>query len=266
MNSLSGKKVLCFIALPHHNRFLVPIMEALNREGMEVGYFTAAAEGAFEITLNQANLPYKHLLDYATSETTDRAADAYRDLRSVLQNKILASRTMQSVPIVIQDKVIRGAVETFFCIQRMLEVEKPALLFALHEINPWGKILGYLSHLHRIPYFTLQEGLYYADLHYYRFHTDYSTACLVWGEECREILLKAGCSDDKIFPLGNTHIWDAKKEFTDPSAVLRTRAALGIAPEKKDRSLLDVPLALPHFRGPTLSSLDEGPPGYRSAL
>jgi len=233
MSMLSGKKVLCFIALPHHNRFLVPIMEALNREGMEVLYFTAPAEGAFEITLNQANLPYKHLLDYATSETVDRAAEAYRGLRAVLQNKILGSRTMQSVPIVIQDKVIRGAVETFFCIQRMLEVEKPALLFALHELNPWGKILGYLSHVHRIPYFTLQEGLYYADLHYYRFHTDYSTACLVWGEECREILLRAGCSDDKIFPVGNTHIWDAKKEFTDAHAVARTRAALGIAPEKR---------------------------------
>jgi len=124
-------------------------------------------------------------------------------------------------------------VETFFCMQRMLEVEKPALLFALHELNPWGKILGYLSHVHRIPYFTLQEGLYYADLHYYRFHTDYSTACLVWGEECREILLKAGCSDDKIFPVGNTHIWDAKNEFANPGAAARTRRALGITQEKK---------------------------------
>jgi len=233
MNILSGKKALCFIALPHHNRFLVPIMEALNREGMEVLYFTAAAEGAFEITLNEAKLPYKHLFDYVTKETTDQTDDAYRELRVTMQNKILGSRTMQSVPIVIQDKVIRGAVETFFCMQRMLEVEKPALLFALHELNPWGKILGYLSHVHRIPYFTLQEGLYYADLHYYRFHTDYSTACLVWGGECREILLKAGCSNDKIFPIGNTHIWDAKNEFATPDAAARTRTALGITPEKK---------------------------------
>ena len=31
MNNFSGKKALCFIALPHHNRFLVPIMEALQR-------------------------------------------------------------------------------------------------------------------------------------------------------------------------------------------------------------------------------------------
>ena len=140
---------------------------------------------------------------------------------------------LQSVPIVIQDKTIRGAVENYHGFDRMLEVEKPDLLFALHELNPWGKILGHLSHLHRIPYFTLQEGLYYADLHYYRFHTDFSTACLVWGDECREILMRAGCSDDKIYPLGNTHIWNAKEEFTDPATVEGTRAALGIARGKK---------------------------------
>jgi len=233
MKPLAGKKVLCFIALPHHNRFLVPIMEALAAEGMEVVYFTAAAEGAFEITLNQAALPYRHILDYADEETARRVAAAMAELRPVLQEKILTNRALQAVPLVIQDKTIRSAVENFYGIDRMLEAEKPDLLFALHELNPWGKMLGYHSHAHSIPYFTLQEGLYYADLHYYRFHTDYSTACIVWGDECREILLKAGCSDDKIYPLGNTHIWHAKREFTAPAAVARTRAALGIAPEKK---------------------------------
>ncbi|HEY7164347.1 MAG TPA: glycosyltransferase [Candidatus Binatia bacterium] len=233
MNTLAGKKALCFIALPHHNRFLVPIMEALACQGMEIIYFTAAAEGAFEITLNHAGLPYKHLFDYATDATARAVAEGYHELRSVLLTKVLGNRTMQSVPIVIQDKVIRGAVENYHCMNRMLEIEKPALVFALHELNPWGKILGYLSHCHRVPYFTLQEGLYYADLHYYRFHTDYSTACIVWGEECRDVLLRAGCSDDKIYPLGNTHIWNAKQEFTSTDAVLRARAAFNIPANKK---------------------------------
>ena len=233
MKTLAGKKVLCFIALPHHNRFLVPIMEALAGQGMEVVYFTAAAEGAFEITLNEAKLPYRHVLDYADAETAERVAHAMSELRPLLQEKILSNPVLQSVPIVIQDKTIRGAVENYHGLDRMLAVERPDLLFALHELNPWGKILGHLSHLHRIPYFTLQEGLYYADIHYYRFHTDYSTACIVWGDECREILMRAGCSDDKLYALGNTHIWNAKKEFTDPVTVERTRAALGLATGKK---------------------------------
>jgi hypothetical protein len=173
MNEFTGKKVLCFIALPHHNRFLVPIMNGLRSRGMDVVYFTAAAEGAFEITLNQAKLPYRHLLDYSDAETRSKVEAAYRYLRPIYQEKILGSRTFQAVPVVIQDKTIRPTVENVYCLMRMLEVEKPDLLFALHELNPWGKMLGYLSHTYQIPYFTLQEGLYYADVHYYRFHTDF---------------------------------------------------------------------------------------------
>jgi GT2 family glycosyltransferase len=228
MSKLAGRKVLCFIALPHHNRFLVPIMDLLRTHGMEVVYFTAAAEGAFEITLNQAKLPYRHLLDYSDSETAAKVENAYRRLRPIYQEKILRSRTFQAVPVVIQDKTIRPAVENFYCLTRMLEIEKPDCLFALHELNPWGKMLGYLSHVYRIPYFTLQEGLYYADVHYYRFHTDFSTACLVWGEDCRQLLCRAGCGDDKIYPVGNTHIWGAKAEAASSIAIQQTRDELKI--------------------------------------
>ena len=150
MNNFSSKKALCFIALPHHNRFLVPIMEALQSEGMQVTYITAAAEGAFEITLNQAHLPYRHVLDFANEETRSRSFDGFKELRSVWQEKILSNYTFQSVPVVIQDKVIRAAVENYHSLDRMLTLEKPDLLFALHELNPWGKLLGYLSHVHRI--------------------------------------------------------------------------------------------------------------------
>ena len=233
MSHFAGKKVLCFLALPHHNRFLVPIMEALQSRGMEVVYFTVPAEGAFEITLNQANLPYRHIFDYADAVVAEKSEVGYREIRDTYQQKILANPVLQSVPVVIQDKVIRSAVENYNAMERMIEREKPDLLFALHEINPWGKMLGYLSHVHQVPFFTLQEGLYYSDLYYYRFHTDFSTACLVWGEDCRQVLLQAGCSDDKIFPVGNTHIWAAKKEFTDPARVQQTRESLGIAPGKK---------------------------------
>src|SRR5581483_2897835 len=91
---------------------------------------SAAAEGAFEITLNQAALPYRHILDYADAETARRVAAAMAELRPQLQEKILATRALQAVPLVIQDKTIRAAVENFHGIDRMLEVEKPDLLFA----------------------------------------------------------------------------------------------------------------------------------------
>lgn len=233
MSILSGKKALCFIALPHHNRFLVPMMEALSAQGMATHYFTAAAEGAFEITLNQAKLPYRHIYDYADEDTSARANAAFRTLRGQFQQTMLESRALQVVPVVIQDKTMRAAVDNFYCLDQMLRQEKPDVLFALHELNPWGKMLGYLSHVHRIPYFTLQEGLYYSHVFYHRFHTDYSTACMVWGEACKQTLVQAGCGEDKIYPLGNTQIWAAKNLYSSDAMVQRTRAALGISGDKK---------------------------------
>ena len=177
METLSGKKAFCFIALPHHNRFLVPIMEALVLQGMEMVYFTAAAEGAFEITLNQAKLPYRHVLDYADEETAERWLTASLRCASAARENtspIRFSRCRSSSRI----SHSRGGGKLSRP-RSHAGSRKPDLLFAFHELNPWGKILGHLSHLHRIPYFTLQEGLYYADIHYYRFHTDFSTACLV---------------------------------------------------------------------------------------
>lgn len=233
MNIFSGKKALCFIALPYHNRILLPIMEALSRRGMEVVFFTAAAEAAFEITLNEVDLPYRHALDYVSDDMTLQVAQAWQTLRPIWQEKVLTEPLLQSVPLVIQDKVIRSVIENVFCFQRMLEVEKPDLLFALHELNSWGKILGHLSHVYRIPYITFQEGLCYARVPLYRFHTDYTTACVVWGETDRQVLLAAGCSPDKTVALGNVDLWGVRERVTQQEAIAATRETLGIGTDKK---------------------------------
>ncbi len=233
MDILRGKKAMCFIALPHHTRFLLPIMEALSHRGMEVVFFTTQAEAAFEITLNEAGLPYRHAQDYLTRDVHEKINIAFRSIRPMWQDRILAHPVMQTAPIIIQDKVIRLAVENLFCFKSMLEVEKPDLLFALHELNPWGKILGYLSHVQRIPYITLQEGLCYAVPLGYRFHTDYSTACMVWGETTRRLLASVGNSLDKTIPLGNLELWGTRDRVTREEATTATRKALGIRPGNK---------------------------------
>lgn len=233
MNIFAGKKALCFIALPYHNRILLPIMEELKQRGMEVKFFTAAAEAAFEITLNDAGLPYRHVLDYATEEIAGQVNDAWRTLRPLWQDKLLTNPLLQAVPLVIQDKVIRSVVENAFCFKQMLETEKPDLLFALHELNSWGKILGHLSHVCGIPYLTFQEGLCYARGPLYRFHTDYTTACVVWGEADRQVLLSAGCSPEKTVALGNIDLWATREKATHPDAIAATRQTFGIKPDKK---------------------------------
>ena len=176
------------------------MMEALTAQGMATHYFTAAAEGAFEITLNQAKLPYRHIYDYANEDTSARANAGFRTLRGQFQQTMLESPALQVVPVVIQDKTMRAAVDNFYCLDQMLRQERPDVLFALHELNPWGKMLGYLSHVHRIPYFTLQEGLYYSHVFYHRFHTDYSTACMVWAKRANRRSSKPAVARTKFIP------------------------------------------------------------------
>ncbi len=227
-NIFHGKKAMCFIALPHHNRLFFPIMQALKRRGMEVSYFTAAAESGFEITLQDADLPYLHPLDYADAEVQSRIRQAFKELRALWQQRVLDHPALQVVPFPIQDKNNFSVVESVFCFRRMLEIEKPDMLFGLHELNSWGKILGYLSHELKIPYITLQEGYYFGSPPFYRFHTDYSTACVVWGEFKKDLLVRAGCSPDKTVPLGNIDLWEARARALQKDSVEATREKLGL--------------------------------------
>ena len=146
-------KALCFLALPHHNKILLPVMDELKRRGIDVIFCTAQAEAGFEITLQEANLKYIHALDYAQSCASDVviACDTFRG--SWLE-KVLSIPGLAAIPLPIQDKVIQAAIENVFCFDAMIKDIKPDIIFALHELNPWGKTLGYLSHCRRIPYMT----------------------------------------------------------------------------------------------------------------
>jgi hypothetical protein len=225
---LKGKKAFCFIALKHHGRYLFPLTRALQARGMEIVYPTATAESPFEITFIEEGMPYRHTLSYLDPDLTRETEAAYRKLRSIWKEKLLQSSILHTFTLCIQDKALRMHVENFYLIRRMFEVERPDLVLALHEMNSWGKILGYLCHEYGVPYVTLQEGLYYGDTEFYRLNTEYSTGCLIWGESTREVLLKAGGCDDKIFIIGNTHLPEAIREHRRPEAIRKVKKELGV--------------------------------------
>ncbi|MBI4522634.1 MAG: hypothetical protein HY695_02345 [Deltaproteobacteria bacterium] len=235
---LKGKKAFCFLALKHHSRFLLPITRALEAEGMKITYLTAPAEMPFELTLNEAGLPYVHTQSYMSHELAAELEAYYKQVRSAWREKILQSLILHHFTLPVQDKVLRTQVENFYLFRRMFEVEKPDLVLALHELNSWGKTLGYLSNEFGVPFVTLQEGLYYAPAEIYRFHTEYSTACLVWGEATREVLINSGGCGDKIFVVGNTHLHSAISEATEPSIMKNTREELRTGIETKVVTLL----------------------------
>jgi hypothetical protein len=225
---LKGKKAFCFIALKHHGRYLFPLTRALEARGMEIVYPTATAESPFEITFIEEGMPYRHTLSYLDASMTRETETAYRKLRSIWKEKLLQSSILHSFTLCIQDKALRMHVENFYLLRRMFEAERPNLVLALHEMNSWGKILGYLCHEFGVPYVTLQEGLYYGDTEFYRLNTEYSTSCLIWGESTREVLLKAGGCDDKIFIAGNTHLPYAIEQHRRPDAIRKAKKELGV--------------------------------------
>ncbi|MGH7766912.1 MAG: glycosyltransferase, partial [Candidatus Binatia bacterium] len=228
MLDLKGKKAFCFIALKHHGRYLFPLTRALEERGMEIIYPTATAESPFEITFIEEGMPYRHTLSYLDASMTRETEAAYRKLRSIWKEKLLQSSILHSFTLCIQDKALRMHVENFYLIRRMFEVERPDLVLALHEMNSWGKILGYLCHEFGVPYVTLQEGLYYGDTEFYRLNTEYSTGCLIWGQSTREVLLKAGGCDDKIFITGNTHLPNAIRQHRRPDAIRKAKKELDV--------------------------------------
>jgi hypothetical protein len=227
--NLKGKKAFCFIALKHHGRFLFPVTRALAERGMEVIHPTATAESPFEITFIEEGMPYRHTLTYLDAEVSRDIEAAYRQIRATWKERILEGSILHGFTMCIQDKALRMHIENFYLLRRMFQVERPDLVLVLHEMNSWGKILGYLCHEFGVPYVSFQEGLYYGESGIYRFNTEYSTGCLIWGESTREVLLGAGGAADKMFIVGNTHLPQAIAEHKRPALIQKTRKELGVA-------------------------------------
>ena len=231
MRSLEGKKILTFLALPYHNRILVPVMKLLEEQGAKVTYFTAAAEAAFEITFNEIGLPYRHAQDFLP-RVKDQIDRGWADARNEWQRRLLDSHwALQTVPLTIQDKITRSMIENLNCFRALVEEEKPDLCFALHELNSWGKILGYLCHERDIPYITFQEGLCYGHPFLYQMHVEYSTTCVCWGDTDAQVLIDAGGDPKRISKLGSVDLWPAIERTTQPTAIAEAKKKLGVEPQ-----------------------------------
>ena len=233
MSVLANKSALALICLPHHQKILIPVLQALQTQGVAVSYTTVAAEAGFEMTLIDAGLPYIHVQEYMLRCTTQIQA-AWREVRNEWQARVVKSRwTLQAVPLTIQDKILRSAVENHFCFQALVEDVKPDMVFALHELNSWGKLLGYAAWERNIPFFTFQEGLCYAHPWLYSFYTEYTTKCFCWGEADAQVLIDARCDPDKIVQVGSIDLGPAIKRTQNPDVVSQTRKKFGIDPGMK---------------------------------
>ncbi|MBF0472746.1 MAG: hypothetical protein HQK91_00805 [Nitrospirae bacterium] len=235
MGDLSGKKIACFIMLPHHTRFLLPVARQIRERGGEVIFFLSLSDYPFERNLIKEGEKYCFINDYVDDEINAKMDALFKDIADDWLDRVFNWHGFSFWSLKKQDWTITQIVEEYYCIEKFINIEKPDMFLALHERNRWGKIIGYLSHTHQIPYVTFQEGDYYAGRLSFNAHTEYSTADLLWGAATFDALSANGCSRDKMVLVGNTHLDEAIKQYNSPKSKAEVRRDIGV---KKDAQMI----------------------------
>ncbi len=230
---LKGKKIACFVALPHHTRFLWPITSALERHGAKVIFFTTMADFPFEGDLIKKGKTCKMLQSYVKDDTRKKIDSSIGDFFDIWFRRCFEWDGLRHWPFVLMNGMINAGIEEYFCLDEFIKAERPDMFLALHERNRWGKLIGHLSSQYGIPYVTLQEGDYYEDRLSFSAHTEYSTALLLWGRGIEEMLTRHKSSPDKFVLIGNTHLSTIRDKYFQRDKIMETKKELNIPPGKK---------------------------------
>ncbi len=230
---LKNKKIAFYIAQPHHSKYLFPVSEAVRKEGAEILFFTTSELYPFEGELLKKGYKYKFVSDYADEETVQQIRRVSNKFYDEWIRLIFHWDGIRHWPLCTQDRLFMSRIEEYICLERMARIEKPDMFVALHEINPWGKEIGHVAAKYGIPYVTLQEGDYYADILNFCVHTEYSTVNLLWGESTVQHLEKFRCSPDKMVIVGNMYLDEVMNKYSTSSMRKTIRDELGIKQGKK---------------------------------
>ncbi|OGW13665.1 MAG: hypothetical protein A2035_07450 [Nitrospirae bacterium GWA2_42_11] len=230
---LKGKKIACFLALPHHTRFFITLRDKIKKLGGDILFLVTLSEYPYELDLEKRGFSYRFFTDYMTDEIRQKIKSSTSEL---LDTWAMTSSRWDGFgrwPIFKQSWFLEAIVEEYFCIERFIEVERPDMFMAHHECNRWGQVIGHLCYKKSIPFVTFQEGDYHGDYMGHTIHTQYTTADLLWGERTREVLKSYKCSMDKIVLIGNTHIESAIKTYSDSTMIADVKRDINIPIEKK---------------------------------
>ena len=201
-----NKKIIVYIALAHHTRFISPVVKKLFHQGAKIHYVVGQAERSQEITAIKLGLNYSHVFDFVSDKDKDEIQDNYLLLRNAFAINLKTNFLFGTSPVTVIDKTIYATAVEYIGFRNLLKKEKPDICFALHELNRWGKMFGFWSKKLNIPFITFQEGLYYGLNFGYTGHVQNSTLNLVWGERIKRKLTDFEAPADRIIPVGNTHL------------------------------------------------------------
>jgi hypothetical protein len=230
---LSGKTIACFIALPHHSRFLLPVINELRKRGARVVFLVSDGDYPFELDLRERNEEFFFLRQFLRADHRKRIADTERLFLDDWAQVSTSWLGFRHWPLFKQSWIISSVIEEYHAFDAFMEERRPDVFLALHERNRWGKIIGHLAMKRNIPYVTFQEGDYHEPRLSMSSHTEYSTVDLLWGQDTYAMLAKAGCAGSKMVLIGNTHLDSAIVTYSAPERTAAIRQDLGIHPGRK---------------------------------
>ena len=231
--TLKGKKICCFVALPHHSRFLWPIMEEARKAGATVQFFTTLSDYPYERDIVKRGIECRLLQSYIRAEHREKIVKTSEKFFTEWTPRLFEWDGMRHWPLVTQSMLMMAAIEEYYCFDEFIRAERPNMILALHERNRWGKLMGHFTHKYGAAYLTLQEGEYYEDRLSFSGHSEYTTALMLWGEDTADRLERHGSARNKMVYIGNTHLAQVGADHFTAAARRKTREELGIPLNKK---------------------------------
>jgi len=250
-----NKKIIAYIALAHHTRFITPIMEVLESRGATIKYIVAQAERSQEITAINLGLKYAHIFDYVTDKDRPEILENYRLLGKTFTDSLKNEFFLGILPVNVTDKTLFSTATEYVGFKNLLKKEKPDLCFALHELNRWGKMFAFWAKKANLPFITLQEGLTYGLDFGYSGHAQYATLNLVWGERVKKKMVGFEAPASKILPVGNTHLAREIASQTKNKTRELKRDAYGISDHFVTLLLLSAKLPTPKYFKPIFKAV-----------
>jgi len=228
-------KVICALYMPHHSRFLMPVVEKLKERGHDTLYVTTASDFPFERDAIKQGLKCPLIQEYTSPEIQKRIDRNKHEFFKLWSERVFTLNACQQWPMASSANLMECAIGEYEHIEEMFRIERPSLFIQLHERNRWGKLYGHLCAKYRIPYLTFQEGDYYEDRLSFSVHTEFTSSLLAWGQHTKDRLVKLGCDANKIKLCGNTHLENVMyhSEIYNRESWDSIKDALGIPKNKK---------------------------------
>ncbi len=216
-------RYLTFFGPEHHLKLLCPIVEALAAQGFDNTWYTANADATFEQVGQEMLGDFRFLP--AELLNADGAQKLYQRYLAKVQPHYLHADPCSLVIPDVMDRCLYEIARDQHALKTLFAKVEPSFALALHELHRWGKNLGYRCAVRKIPFVTLQEGMYYAPPIFYRTHCKYSES-FVWGEATKHVLVDAGNDPDRVHVIGHPSLarrWreaysrriDARKSLPD---------------------------------------------------